>query len=122
MGVIMMSTLRNASDTVTTSVGDAVEAVRGQIDSVTGQRRQTSRRRRGSLLVVVVAVGVMAWRAWSRHNAQEADDKNIDATGDGRGENLRKSNGGAGKAANADMHNAHMAGTDDAHSDTQSTS
>ena len=120
MGVTMMSTLRNATDTVTASVGDAVEAVRGQIDAVTGHRRR--RRRRGAVWIIVVAVGVMAWRAWSRHTAEAPDKKNRDATSDHRWDTPRDQNGGAGKTANTAEHNADRVSTDKPHADKQTSS
>ena len=117
----MMSTLRNATDTVTTSVGDAVEAVRGQIDAATGHKRRASRRRRGTVWTIAVAVGVTAWRAWSRHTAQAADE-NTAAPVDDRRETMRHQNGAAEKTANGAARNAHGPSTDKAHADNQTSS
>jgi len=66
----MMNGLRSATDTITASVGDAIEAVRDQIDAVTGHTQRMTRRRRGAFLIILVGVAVMMWQAWSRHAAQ----------------------------------------------------
>jgi hypothetical protein len=71
--------------------------------------------------IIVVAVGVMAWRAWSRHTAQAAEKTNSGATGDHRWEALRNQNGGTGTTANAAEHDAHTASIDNAHADTQTS-